>query len=869
MAERQQEMEWHRQQQIQEQMERQRQQQQDTSRRQQQFCEVAGSLQQATMGSDLCHLNDLIHQVDNNQCIQTSCMDDHYILTTRLRDEGQLPSAEARASTLHSVANAWESLCDKDGWCNPASLSIAALEEIVSCADHCRQRAREEQVSLYELFSQQCNGGVRTSCCVNHHIRMDTLDCALNEVTDHYRALQPLRWKALGMLQTALGSKDVEVMHSVLINISGLQCYVSGKTIHANVRMLSVEPICSCLEGWMLTTQEISQFEDQMRSTLPGCNSIERLEALLSRTRLEADRVCAHSAILQQMQEQMQHCAPNSNSSYDAAHTSDFARGAAEMLSGARQNYGATASASLTLLTIFAAHADAQRQTEHRREKNRQIEWVAEQQRQFKGEEIQYQLLNRLFRDFSELAASAEIMLAQLREIRQEACSRLHVAIKGYSVEELDAAMAHANSLDLEQVGLDAELTDAKHRSDDLCAANDLRPQLVAATRDDSIPALEAVLAQEADLCKSVSCKEYALNKSNILGLHPEVYAARAHLLKLRSDWLRPALLAATEGSTIEVLSNAIASAETIAHQAEMWDVEKPLKAELSKAHNRIVDLKRAAVIAELEQASSITTLESKIRDAESVKKEADDYGVACPNGLCEAVHTAQQKIIDIQCDKTIHELKAATELVGLKAAQEETSAIGRKAQFFESYDNWGTQSLDLKNSILYKQLQVKLEESFDCTIKFRLRQGRVIPQAEWHNDTASCELCNDTYGIITRAHHCRLCGRCVCGSCSPDKIELDSEVPYGNGQNGWVFYHENNAIYMAELHGLHAYVGTNPGGREVPHGICWVTYNDQGSELSRYYGEMVLGWIGDAIGQVKDECIRLAKTGKTFASLG
>ncbi|EOD26013.1 hypothetical protein EMIHUDRAFT_115317 [Emiliania huxleyi CCMP1516] len=42
--------------------------------------------------------------------------------------------------------------------------------------------------------------------------------------------------------------------------------------------------------------------------------------------------------------------------------------------------------------------------------------------------------------------------------------------------------------------------------------------------------------------------------------------------------------------------------------------------------------------------------------------------------------------------------------------------------------------------------------------------------RASWTPDreAASCELCRQSFWLLQRRHHCRRCGRCVCGACSP-----------------------------------------------------------------------------------------------------
>merc|ERR1719329_1038850 len=45
-----------------------------------------------------------------------------------------------------------------------------------------------------------------------------------------------------------------------------------------------------------------------------------------------------------------------------------------------------------------------------------------------------------------------------------------------------------------------------------------------------------------------------------------------------------------------------------------------------------------------------------------------------------------------------------------------------------------------------------------------------------WEADRPNCGACGSAFknGPLVRKHHCRICGRCVCGSCSQSKIVLD-----------------------------------------------------------------------------------------------
>ncbi|EGP90843.1 uncharacterized protein MYCGRDRAFT_31161, partial [Zymoseptoria tritici IPO323] len=48
-------------------------------------------------------------------------------------------------------------------------------------------------------------------------------------------------------------------------------------------------------------------------------------------------------------------------------------------------------------------------------------------------------------------------------------------------------------------------------------------------------------------------------------------------------------------------------------------------------------------------------------------------------------------------------------------------------------------------------------------------------PRPEWQPDgnVVSCPVCHTIFGLFTRKHHCRKCGRVVCSACSPHRITI------------------------------------------------------------------------------------------------
>jgi hypothetical protein len=53
-----------------------------------------------------------------------------------------------------------------------------------------------------------------------------------------------------------------------------------------------------------------------------------------------------------------------------------------------------------------------------------------------------------------------------------------------------------------------------------------------------------------------------------------------------------------------------------------------------------------------------------------------------------------------------------------------------------------------------------------------------ITPQSKWQPDTELCTICTRDFNLSRRRHHCRVCGSCVCGSCSPFELRLSSSQP-------------------------------------------------------------------------------------------
>ncbi|KAH9845741.1 FYVE-domain-containing protein [Teratosphaeria destructans] len=54
-------------------------------------------------------------------------------------------------------------------------------------------------------------------------------------------------------------------------------------------------------------------------------------------------------------------------------------------------------------------------------------------------------------------------------------------------------------------------------------------------------------------------------------------------------------------------------------------------------------------------------------------------------------------------------------------------------------------------------------------------RRGSDMAPARWQPDheVAKCPFCQRDFGLLTRKHHCRKCGRVVCSACSPHRIMI------------------------------------------------------------------------------------------------
>jgi len=58
--------------------------------------------------------------------------------------------------------------------------------------------------------------------------------------------------------------------------------------------------------------------------------------------------------------------------------------------------------------------------------------------------------------------------------------------------------------------------------------------------------------------------------------------------------------------------------------------------------------------------------------------------------------------------------------------------------------------------------------------LKERVPSNATVLGEGWEGDLPNCSLCKATLGSLQR-HHCRICGRCICASCSPHSVKIET----------------------------------------------------------------------------------------------
>jgi len=79
--------------------------------------------------------------------------------------------------------------------------------------------------------------------------------------------------------------------------------------------------------------------------------------------------------------------------------------------------------------------------------------------------------------------------------------------------------------------------------------------------------------------------------------------------------------------------------------------------------------------------------------------------------------------------------------------------------------------------------LDRKLSDEFQRVASFESRSGKVeelsLPSEHWEPDTDTCSLCQAVFGLsqLKSRHHCRSCGKCICGACSSNFAKLHDQM--------------------------------------------------------------------------------------------
>lgn len=53
---------------------------------------------------------------------------------------------------------------------------------------------------------------------------------------------------------------------------------------------------------------------------------------------------------------------------------------------------------------------------------------------------------------------------------------------------------------------------------------------------------------------------------------------------------------------------------------------------------------------------------------------------------------------------------------------------------------------------------------------------AQMAPPRVWEEDTEACRICDAAFCGLNRRHHCRICGRCICSSCSSCTVKFSDE---------------------------------------------------------------------------------------------
>ena len=81
-------------------------------------------------------------------------------------------------------------------------------------------------------------------------------------------------------------------------------------------------------------------------------------------------------------------------------------------------------------------------------------------------------------------------------------------------------------------------------------------------------------------------------------------------------------------------------------------------------------------------------------------------------------------------------------------------------------------------------------------------RTDFILPRWQPDSEVSECPICGRTFAFWLRKHHCRKCGRVVCGNCSPHRITVPRQFivqPPGESESG-IFGAESSNIEVVDL---------------------------------------------------------------------
>jgi len=83
-------------------------------------------------------------------------------------------------------------------------------------------------------------------------------------------------------------------------------------------------------------------------------------------------------------------------------------------------------------------------------------------------------------------------------------------------------------------------------------------------------------------------------------------------------------------------------------------------------------------------------------------------------------------------------------------------------------------QNVTQRSSSLRSIPVVKGEEGPQVSLTAAPEEVPVAAGGVREKNTAACEVCSKRFQMMSRRHHCRICGKCVCESCSPSMVQLE-----------------------------------------------------------------------------------------------